>query len=50
MWKPNLGKTTSNMLQLFHSSVVIPYERPTLLKDKKYTVKCDLVKGFQPPR
>ena len=32
MWKPNLGKTTSNMLLNSHSSEVMPYERPTLLK------------------
>ena len=32
MWKPNLGKTTSNMLLNSHSSEVMPCERPTLLK------------------
>ena len=32
MWKPNLAKTTSNMLLNSHSFEVMPYERPTLLK------------------
>ena len=49
MWKPNLGKTTSNMLLISHSSIMIPYERPTLLKVTIHTVKCDPIKGFQSP-
>ena len=32
-----------------HSSGVMSYERSTLLKATKDTVKYDLVKGFQPP-
>ena len=41
------GKTTSNMLPLSHSSEVITYERPTLLKVTTHIAKCDLVKIFQ---
>ena len=48
-WKPNLGKTTSNMLLLSHSSGVMPCESPNLLKVTTHTIKCDLVKGFQSP-
>ena len=46
MWKPILGKTTSNMLLVSHASKVMPYERPTLLKATKHTIRCDPVKGF----
>ena len=49
MWKPNLGKNTNNMLLISHSSKVIPYERPNLLKVITHTVKCDPVKGFYHP-
>ena len=33
----------------FHSSKVMSYERPTLLKVTMHTVKCALVKGFESP-
>ena len=44
------GKTTNyNMYLISHSSKVMLYERPALLKATKHTVRCDLVKLFQPP-
>ena len=46
MWKPNLGKTNSNMLLLPHSYGMMPYGRPTLLMFTIHTIKCDPVKGF----
>ena len=49
MWKPNLGKTTVTCYLVSHSSEVMPCERPSLLKVRIHTIKCDPVKGFQSP-
>ena len=43
------GKRNQQHATPFHSSKVIPYKRPTLLKVIIHTIKCDPIKGFQSP-
>ena len=46
MWKPNLGKTTSNMLLNSHSSRMMPCERPALLKAYNTLLNVTLLEDF----
>ena len=46
MWKPNLGKTTSNMLLNSHSSGMMPCERLALLKAYNTLLNVTLLEDF----
>ena len=46
MWKPDLGKTTSNILLNSHCSRMMLYEKPALLKAYNRLLNVTLLEDF----